>query len=125
MKYFSGGATYSKTVQAPANWFVAGRRLMLDLGDVRELAVVSVDGKPVATSWRAPYRVDLTGKLRPGANRLEIRIVNLWVNRLIGDKQPGAKPITFAPISPYTASSPLLSSGLLGPVRVLGVQTTR
>jgi hypothetical protein len=119
VKYFSGAATYSKTLQAPDSWFAAGRRVVLDLGDVRELAVVSVDGKPVATAWRAPYRVDLTGKLHPGANRLEIKVVNLWVNRLVGDKQPGAAARAFAPQSPYKADSPLRPSGLLGPVRVV------
>ncbi len=66
-----------------------------------------------------PHRVDLTGKLRPGANRLEIRVVNLWVNRLVGDKQPGATPIAFAPQSPYRADTPLRPSGLLGPVRLV------
>ena len=119
VKYFSGAATYSRTVEAPASWFAAGRRMVLDLGDVRELAVVSVDGKPVATAWRAPYRVDLTGKLHPGANRLEIKVVNLWVNRLVGDKQPGAVQRAFAPQSPYKADYPLRPSGLLGPVRVV------
>jgi len=59
--------------------------------------------------------------LRRGANRLEIKVVNLWPNRLIGDKQQGAAPITFAPSSFYTAASPLLPSGLLGPVRLVGV----
>jgi hypothetical protein len=119
VKYFSGSATYSRTMEAPASWFEQGRRMVLDLGDVRELAVVSVDGKAVATSWHAPYRVDLTGALHPGANRVEIRVVNLWVNRLVGDKQPGAVKYAFAPQSPYAASSPLRPSGLLGPVRVL------
>ena len=119
VKYFSGGATYAKTIDAPASWFAPGRRVLLDLGEVRELAVVSVDGKPVATSWHAPYRVDLTGKLHPGANRLEIRVVNLWVNRLVGDKQPGVAPIAFAPQSPYKANSALRPSGLLGPVRLV------
>jgi hypothetical protein len=119
VKYFSGAATYAKTIEAPASWFAPGRRLLLDLGEVRELAVVSVDGKPVATSWHAPYRVDLTGKLRPGANRLEIKVVNLWVNRLVGDKQPGAVARAFAPQSPYKADSELRPSGLLGPVRIV------
>lgn len=125
VKYFSGGATYRKTVTAAASWFGPGKRVVLDLGDVKELAAVSVNGKPVATSWHAPYRVDITDALERRDNQVEIRVVNLWPNRLIGDKQPGAKPITFAPISPYTATSPLLPSGLLGPVRVLGVQTAR
>ena len=96
-----------------------GERIFLDLGDVRELAAVEINGKPVGTAWHAPYRLDVTGVLRPGRNEIAIRVVNLWPNRLIGDKQPGAKPVTFAPMSTYTAASPLLPSGLLGPVRLL------
>ena len=65
--------------------------------------------------------MDITEFLRPGVNRLEIKVVNLWPNRLIGDKQPGATPLTFAPQSSYGANSPLLPSGLIGPVRVLAV----
>ncbi|MBU1378517.1 MAG: hypothetical protein KKE02_15450 [Alphaproteobacteria bacterium] len=123
VKYFSGGATYRKTVKVQASWFGRAQRVVLDLGEVRELATVSVNGKPVATSWHAPYRVDVTDALRKRDNQIEIKVVNLWPNRLIGDKQPGAKPVTFAPISPYTATSPLLPSGLLGPVRLLKVTT--
>jgi hypothetical protein len=119
VKYFSGAATYRKTVKAPASWFGRGERIVLDLGDVRELAAVSVNGKTVATTWHAPYRVDVTDALRRRDNEIEIKVVNLWPNRLIGDKQPGAIPVTFAPISPYRADSPLLTSGLLGPVRLL------
>lgn len=121
IRYFSGGATYAQTLDVPGDWLISGRKVQLDLGEVRELAVVSVNGKVVSTAWHAPYRVDLTGALRPGANRLEIKVVNLWPNRLIGDKQPGAKPVAFAPQSGYRANSPLLPSGLLGPVRVLAV----
>jgi hypothetical protein len=89
------------------------------LGDVRELAVISVDGKVVSTAWHAPFEVDLTSVLSPGTHELDIKVVNLWVNRLIGDQQPGATPVAFAPQSPYTAQSSLRHSGLLGPVRIL------
>ena len=117
VRYYSGQATYrtSLTLKRPAR----GEHVFLDLGDVRELAAVEVNGKPVGTAWHAPYRLDVTLALRPGRNEIAIRVVNLWPNRLIGDKQPGAKPVTFAPMSPYTAASPLLPSGLLGPVRLL------
>ncbi|HEY5760005.1 MAG TPA: glycosyl hydrolase [Steroidobacter sp.] len=121
IKYFSGAATYRMDVTAPRDWLESGRRIELDLGAVRELAVVSINGARIGTAWRPPYTVDITGALKRGTNRLEIEVVNLWPNRLIGDQQPGAKPIAFAPMSPYQASSALLPSGLLGPVRILAV----
>jgi hypothetical protein len=119
VKYFSGAAVYSRQLTVSPTWIRQDRRVILDLGDVRELAVVSIDGQTVATAWHSPYEVDLTAALTPGNHRLDIKVVNLWVNRLIGDKQPGAAPLGFAPQSPYTANSPLRASGLLGPVRIL------
>jgi hypothetical protein len=65
--------------------------------------------------------VDITRLAHPGKNDVEIRVTNLWVNRLIGDKQPGAKPVAFAPQSTYRPNSPLLPSGLIGPVRIVAV----
>lgn len=120
IRYFSGSATYSRSLDVPDAWFDEGRRISLDLGLVRELAVVILNGVPVETTWRPPYKVDITGSVRRGRNLLEIRVVNLWPNRLIGDRQPGAEPVAFAPMSPYQADSPLLPSGLMGPVRLLG-----
>jgi hypothetical protein len=125
IKYFSGAATYRMEISVPRAWLAPGRRIELDLGDVRELAVVTVNGTRVATAWRPPYTVDITGALKSGTNRLEIEVVNLWPNRLIGDQQPGAKPIAFAPMSPYQASSALLPSGLLGPVKIVAVDTAK
>ena len=78
IRYFSGAATYRKTVKVAATSLAAGQRTMLDLGDVRELATVTVNGVRVATAWHAPYRVDVTNALRPGENRLEVEVVNLW-----------------------------------------------
>lgn len=121
IKYFSGVATYRKDIQVKRGWLKPGQRIELDLGDVKELASVSVNGKPVATAWHAPYRVDITDALKPGKNALAIEVVNLWPNRLIGDKQPGDKRVAFAPVSPYRADSALLPSGLLGPVRLIGL----
>jgi hypothetical protein len=121
IRYFSGGGTYAQTLDVPGDWLISDRKVQLDLGEVKELAVVSINGKVVQTAWHAPYKVDLTGALRPGANRLEIKVVNLWPNRLIGDKQPGAKPVAFAPQSTYRPNSPLLPSGLIGPVRIVAV----
>ncbi|WP_380601128.1 glycosyl hydrolase [Steroidobacter flavus] len=125
IRYFSGGATYSKQIKVATGWLAGGKRVHLDLGTVHELATVMVNGKPVGTAWHAPYRLDITDALRRGENKLEIKVVNLWPNRLIGDKQPGATPVTFAPQSPYNANSPLLPSGLLGPVQLIGVSETK
>lgn len=121
VKYFSGTATYTKTLMAPADWFKKNSHLWIDLGDVKNLADVTVNGKDLGIVWHAPYRVDVTGLLHPGANRMAIKVTNAWVNRLIGDQQPGATKYTFADITPYHADSPLLPSGLLGPVQVSSV----
>ena len=119
VKYFSGEGTYTKTVQASADWFKKGAHLWIDLGDVMNLAEVTVNGKKLGIVWHTPYRVDATAALKPGANEVSVKVTNAWVNRLIGDEQPGATKITFADVKPYKANSPLLPSGLLGPVVVL------
>lgn len=120
VKYFSGAATYTQTINAPQDWFQPNARLWLDLGEVRELAEVSVNGQSLGTVWKTPYRVDMTAALKPGANTVEIKIVNLWVNRLIGDTQPNAQvKYTFTTVPFYRANSPLVPSGLLGPVQVV------
>jgi hypothetical protein len=119
VKYFSGTGTYTQMVQAPQAWFKKGAHLWLDLGDVKNLAEVTVNGMNLGVVWHAPYRVDVTSALKPGANELTIKVTNAWVNRLIGDEQPGATKYTFADVKPYKATSPLLPSGLLGPVAVV------
>jgi hypothetical protein len=120
VKYFSGTATYSKTIQAPAEWFKKGVHLWIDLGTVKNLAEVSVNGKSLGIVWKTPYRVDVTSALKPGTNSLEIKVTNGWVNRIIGDRQPNvAKTYTFTTPKFYKADAPLQPSGLLGPVRVL------
>lgn len=125
VKYYSGIGTYTKTIQAPADWFVKGAHLYLDLGDVKNLAEVTINGKDLGVVWHTPYRVDVTGALKPGANELSIKVVNAWVNRLIGDQQPGATKYTYADVTPYKATSPLLPSGLLGPVTVVRAETSK
>jgi hypothetical protein len=123
IKYFSGTATYAASFDVSANWIASGARIWLDLGAVKNLAEVTVNGRPLGTVWKVPFRVDATEALKPGANTLEIKVANLWVNRLIGDKQPGVtKPYTYTAVEFYKADSPLLPSGLLGPVRVVGVK---
>jgi hypothetical protein len=87
---------------------------------VKNLAEVSVNGKSLGIAWKRPYRVDATGALSPGADEIEVKVTNLWVNRIIGDRQPNATTkYTFTVPAFYMADSPLLPSGLLGPVRVV------
>jgi alpha-L-rhamnosidase len=121
IKYFSGTATYTQTIKISTAAFKSGARFELDLGSVREVAGVVVNGQPSGTAWKPPYRVDVTRALKPGMNTFTIEVTNLWPNRLIGDKQPGAKRVAFASIDAYAASSPLLPSGLLGPVELFRV----
>jgi hypothetical protein len=120
VKYFSGTGIYTRTIQAPADWFRNGARLVLDLGDVKNIAEVTVNGKPLGVLWKAPFRVDVTEAIHPGANQVEVKVTNLWVNRLIGDQQPDVtQKYTYTAMQFYRADSPLLPSGLLGPVRLL------
>ncbi len=122
VKYFSGTGAYTKTVQMPADSFHNKARLWIDLGDVKNLADVTVNGKDLGIVWHTPYRVDATSALKPGANQVTIKVTNAWVNRLIGDQQPDATTkYTFTDIKPYKADSPLLPSGLLGPVKISSV----
>ena len=102
------------------NWFSKNTRLWLDLGSVKNLAEVIVNGKPLGIVWKAPFRVDVTDALKAGANAIEIKVTNLWVNRLIGDAQPDAtQKFTYTTQKFYRANSPLAPSGLLGPVRII------
>ena len=116
VKYFSGIATYTNT-------FTLGKKekadgLAIDLGEVGQMADVFVNGEHVAFLWKAPYKVDWTGVLKPGVNTLEVKVVNTWPNRLIGDAQPGAEKHTYTTMPFYRADSPLTPSGLMGPVKL-------
>ncbi len=123
VKYFSGTATYSRELQVAAAWLKPGSRIVLDLGNVQNLAELEVNGQPVGgVLWKPPFQADVTGVLKAGLNRLEVKVTNLWPNRMIGDLQPGAtKRYTFTDYKPYRADSPLLESGLLGPVTLRAV----
>jgi hypothetical protein len=123
VKYFSGTATYTKDIEAPTEWFRSNAKLVLDLGMVKEIAEVSVNGRAAGgILWKLPFQAEVTGALKPGKNHLEIKVTNLWPNRMIGDQQPSAeKKYTFTDYKPYTKDSPLLESGLLGPVKLSAV----
>jgi hypothetical protein len=129
VKYFSGTATYTKAVDAPQTWFRPGGKLLLDLGTVKDLAEVSVNGKAMGTLWKPPYRVDATGALRPGANQLEIKVTNQWSNRQMGDRLGPAEKRVLPPVGGFMMAGggrggpqTPAESGLIGPVTLVAQQ---
>lgn len=125
IKYFSGTGTYTKNINAPAQWFSKNAQLWLDLGDVKNMAEVIVNGKSLGIVWKKPFCVNVTNALKAGNNTLEVKVTNLWVNRLIGDQQPGVtNKITYTTMPFFQSGSPLLPSGLLGPVKLIQKSTT-
>jgi len=149
VKYFSGAGTYTKKISIPADRFGDGKKLLLDLGEVKNIAVVKLNGRAVGALWKPPFVADVTALARPGENDLEIQVTNLWTNRLIGDEHLppdcewagtglkqwpqwllDGKPsptgrIAFATRRLLTRNDPLLDSGLLGPVAFRSSVTTR
>jgi len=120
VKYFSGTATYTKTITAPADWFKKDAELWLNLGDVKNIAEVMVNGKSLGIVWKKPFRVNITSALKPGENTMLVKVTNPWVNRLIGDAQPNVtNKITYTTMPFYQANSLLLPSGLMGPVQII------
>lgn len=120
IKFYSGRAVYRKTFALPPE--ISARvpaRFRLDLGAVKNLARVRLNGRDLGVVWCAPWSVDISDALKPGTNELEITVANLWPNRLIGDESlPAEQRRTWVSINPYTADSPLLESGLIGPVTI-------
>ncbi|WP_026354990.1 glycosyl hydrolase [Massilia niastensis] len=117
VRYFSGSATYRSEFTLPAG-VAPGASLKLDLGQVGDVAEVSVNGKVAGIAWKQPYEVDIGALVAKGANVVEVRVANLWVNRLIGDAQAGIKKVSFTAAPTYSAGAPLRPSGLIGPVTV-------
>lgn len=118
VKFYSGTAVYRKTLELPAH--AAGKSLWLDLGNVRELAEVKVNGQSCGITWTPPFRLDLSPAVKAGRNTLEIEVVNFWPNRIIGDaNQPEANRLTKTNVRKLTAQTPLMDSGLMGPVLLL------
>jgi hypothetical protein len=121
IKYYSGTATYWKTFDLPEN--LRGRRLVLELGEVKHVAEVRLNGKNLGILWAMPFRVDVTEAILPTENKLEIEVVNFWPNRIIGDQfLPPEKRFTRTNIRKLTKDTPLMDSGLLGPVRLLALE---
>jgi hypothetical protein len=147
VRYFSGTATYEKELTIAADQFGANRELWLDLGAVKNFAEVSLNGQDLGVLWKPPFRVNLTSVAKPGRNTLVVKVTNLWPNRIIGDEQLPAdcewdgkqlkawpqwlldgQPsptgrLTFTTWHHYTKDSPLLESGLLGPVTLQSAET--
>ncbi|HEY3411554.1 MAG TPA: glycosyl hydrolase [Armatimonadota bacterium] len=148
VKYFSGTAVWRTTIHAPAGAFGNGRTMRLELGDVQVIAEVKLNGKGLGILWKPPYSVDVTAALKPGVNSLEVKVTNLWPNRLVGDEQLpedsdrngdgtlkswpqwliDGKPsptgrLTFTSWRLWRKDDALLPSGLLGPVTIRAGRT--
>ena len=122
IKYFSGTATYEKSVHISTERLQEDGRVWLDLGQVEQLAEVSVNGTSLGVLWKKPFKVDITDVVNPGANHVEVRVTNCWKNRILGDwKLPADQKITWTlyPFYHDDKEAPLMTSGLLGPVRLL------
>ena len=122
IKFYSGAATYTKTFDLPVEALqrkAAGHGIALDLGRVRELAAVRLNGQSLGIVWTPPFRVDITAAVKPVGNVLDIEVVSFWPNRIIGDASlPAEKRHTRTNIRKLTADTSLMESGLLGPVRI-------
>lgn len=143
IKYFSGSAVYRKSITVPTSFVGSGKALRLNLGDVKNFATVTLNGKTIATLWKPPFVLDVTKFVHAGANDLQIKVTNLWPNRIIGDEQlppdvewngtqlkkwpawlvnhqprPKTGRITFETWHYFNKNSPLLDSGLIGPVKL-------
>lgn len=141
VRHFSGEAVYEKTFAVPAELKSAGRRLYLDLGEVQVMADVKLNGRSLGLLWKPPYLLDISDAARTGDNTLEVKVVNLWPNRMVGDEQlpedssrnpdgtlkewpqwlqegtpSPAGRFTFTSWRLWRKDGPLLRSGLIGPV---------
>ena len=143
IKYYSGIATYRQTFKmAPLQ---RNTRYYLDLGQLHDLARITLNGQELDNPWTAPYSVDITTAVKQGDNQLQIEVANRWPNRLIGDQQlpddgitngqwpewllqgkprPGSR-FTFTTYNPYQKDSHLLPSGLIGPVTIRQTEATQ
>jgi hypothetical protein len=116
IKYYSGKAIYTKLFDLQVH--ADHKPVYIDLGTVKNIADVSLNGKHLGIVWTAPWRIDISSALKAGENKLRIEVINLWPNRLIGDAAlPAEKRLTNTNIE-FKRDAPLLPSGLLGPVTV-------
>jgi hypothetical protein len=122
IKYFSGTAAYHNSFNVAAT---GDKTLILDLGEIRDVAEVFINGKSAGILWKKPYSVDISQLVQSGINELKVEIVNLWVNRLTGDMLLDPKDRFCKTNQPYMKSEvwpggdepfSLQTAGLLGPV---------
>ena len=122
VKFFSGSAVYKATVAIDSTLLAENARIFIDLGIVKNIADLSVNGTSAGVLWKAPFRTgDVKPLLKKGENILEIKVTNVWRNRMIGDVQPDEKHPVTAIRRFYKADDKLLPSGLFGPVQILGL----
>ena len=113
VKYFSGTCVYTSEFELDT----VSPDAELDLGRVCDLCELKVNGQDMGILWRAPFKAVVGKALKKGKNVVEVKMVNVWVNRLIGDAQPDCPDVTtYTTRKFYKAESPLLPAGLLGPV---------
>jgi len=121
VKFFSGAATYQTTFDFPDQKSERpAATFLLDLGQVQVMARVKLNGQDCDVAWKPPYQADVTRALKTGPNQLEITVANLWPNRMIGDAGLAeTNRLTWSSWQPFTKDTPLLPSGLLGPVKIV------
>lgn len=152
IQHYSGTAIYRKTFSMDSAALSKDKRYVLDMGDVKIVAAVKLNGAQVGIDWMPPFELDITDFIKAGENELEIELTNQWSNRLIGDERypvdytlqlegnfpkktmpdwyvnqepiPAGKRTTFCTATFYKASDPLMPSGLMGPVRIKVIKKT-
>ena len=116
IKYFSGTAIYENTFNIDKK---QNAKYILDLGEVKNLAEVIINGQNIGTAWKKPFKLELSDAIKVGENTIQIRVTNTWVNRLIGDAQPDVtEKTTFTTMPFYRGTEPLVPSGLLSEVKI-------
>ena len=117
IKYYSGTATYTTTFNYEKKASV--KDVFIDLGKVGVMATVKLNGQVVGTAWMAPYKLNVSDYITNGENTLEIDVVNVWRNRITGDKQlSDEEKTTWLVVDGITPEEELISSGLIGPVTI-------
>ncbi|MBQ3883111.1 MAG: discoidin domain-containing protein [Bacteroidales bacterium] len=120
IRYYSGTASYKKDINITAAQLDG--EVWLNLGAVKSVAEVFVNGENLGILWKTPFRVNITSAVKEGQNSVEVKVTNLWVNRLIGDQRGDAGKYTYTTQAFYQPTAPLKSSGLLGPVTIENVK---
>jgi hypothetical protein len=117
IKYYSGKAIYKTTIKLNSQQ-VKGRTF-IDLGDVQVMARIKINGKELGVVWYPPFRIESTGFWDEGENAIEVEVVNLWINRMIGDQSlPIDERFTWSTWTPFQKTDKLVASGLIGPVTI-------